>query len=138
MNKDIAKPGRPMITINDFAKDWQEQLLKLSEEGASIVELSASLGISREHFYQLSKRDPIFSDTIKECKRRSEAWWERVGRQNLTNKEFNYTGWYMNMKNRFGWADKTTSDVTVHMPTPILGGESRKVIDVEMEGEDGN
>lgn len=100
------KGGRPMITLSDLPDQWDEKITALAREGASIVELSVTLGISRDTFYQLSKRDQKFSDTIKKCKELSEAWWEKQGRTKLETKEFNYTGWYMNMKNRFGWRDK--------------------------------
>jgi len=98
--------GRPLIGLSDLPEGWEKIILNLSKEGASIIELSVELGISRDTFYELSKRDEYFSDTVKRCKDESEAWWTRKGRKNLDNKDFSYTGWYMNMKNRFNWSDK--------------------------------
>jgi hypothetical protein len=118
-----SKGGRPLIQLPN---DYKDIMLELAKEGASIVELSVALSISRDTFYEISKRDTVFSDTIKKCKELSEAWWERSGRTNLMNKEFNYTGWYMNMKNRFNWKDR--QDVTTNdkdLPQPILSGLSR-------------
>ena len=107
----MGEVGRPRIELSDLPENWKEKCLTLAEEGASIVELSVMLEISRDTFYALSEREEEFSDTVKRCKELSEAWWERSGRTNLMNKEFNYTGWYMNMKNRFGWRDKTEQDI---------------------------
>jgi len=101
--------GRPQIQL---PSNYELIMTELAKEGASIVELAIALSISRDTFYEISKRDKDFSDTIKRCKELSEAWWERSGRINLSNKEFNYTGWYMNMKNRFGWKDR--QDVTTN------------------------
>lgn len=115
--------GRPIIELKDLPEGWEQTILELSSEGASIIELAVELGISRDTFYELSKRDNTFSDTVKKCKDLSEAWWTRKGRKNLENKDFNYTGWYMNMKNRFNWADKQEVDHTTKgesiNPTPI-------------------
>lgn len=102
----MAKKGRPLITLNDLPENWERDILNLAKIGGSIVEIAVLLGISRDTFYALSERDDYFSDTVKRCKQLSEAWWVSKGRTELDNKDFSFTGWYMNMKNRFGWADK--------------------------------
>lgn len=102
----MKKVGRPLITLNDLPENWESEIVDLAKKGGSIVEIAVLLGISRDTFYALSERDEIFSDTVKKCKQLSEAWWLKKGRTELDNKDFSFTGWYMNMKNRFGWADK--------------------------------
>ena len=42
----------------------------------------------------------------------SHAWWESQGRINLRNKQFNAALWTINMKNRFGWSEKTEQSMT--------------------------
>jgi len=120
MEENKNKPkGRPPVTTDSLPENWRESIIALSKEGASFVELAVELGIARSTMYLLIDRDPEFSDTLKECKRHCEAWWKRVGRTNLENKEFSYTGWYMNMKNRFGWTDRvdnTTKGESINAP----------------------
>lgn len=108
--------GRPLEHF-DLAEGWQDQVLELYSEGASDVEVKALIyqlrgSFSNDLWDRWRKEEEQFSETIKVGKMISNAWWEKSGRKNLDNKEFSYTGWYMNMKNRFGWADKTEIDHT--------------------------
>jgi transposase len=81
-------------------------VIELMREGASQDEVIGHLDISRETFYRWKEENQEFSDSIKRGRSLSLTWWERQGRLSLKDREFNYTGWYMNMKNRFKWADK--------------------------------
>lgn len=108
----MAHAGRPVETINDLPEKWYNDLLELYKEGASDVEIKALIytwrgSFSNDLWERWLKDEPQFSETIKVGKMLSEAWWHKSGRTNLKDKEFSYTGWYMQMKNRFGWVDKT-------------------------------
>jgi len=117
MSSEKKKMGRPRIEVSDLPEDWKEIILDLSSQGASIVELAVAIDVGRNTFYELSERDQDFSNTVKRCKELCEVWWVRNGRTNLGNKEFSYTGWYMNMKNRFNWADKQETKVSGELTT---------------------
>lgn len=112
----MAKAGRPKAEL-DLPEGWQDEIISLYSEGASDVEVKALIigwrgSISNDLWERWMQEEKDFSETIKIGKALSAAWWERVGRKQLGNKEFSYTGWYMNMKNRFGWADKQVIDNT--------------------------
>lgn len=101
------KIGRPKITTADFDEQWKKQIIDLMQFGASRFEVYAMLDISDTTFARLMREDEEFSRTIKHGERLSRAWWENIARTHIRSKEFNSTLWYMNMKNRFGWVDKT-------------------------------
>lgn len=108
------KAGRPKSQL-DLPEGWKETLLELYAQGGSNVEAQALIidwrgSCSNDLWARWLKEEPEFSETIKKGKVLCEAWWVKNGRSNLTNKEFNYTGFYMQMKNRFGWRDKIETD----------------------------
>lgn len=97
-----------MSRPSKYKEEMLDVIIELMREGASKTEVCAALDITFETFSQWMK-DPnkeAFSDAVKRGELLSQAWWERKGRISLESRDFNYTGWYMNMKNRFNWADK--------------------------------
>lgn len=107
--------GRPRIEISSLWDNWVNDIIDLYKEGGSDVEVRCMI-LDRCGFgsYTLWDRwiseSDEFGEVIKMGRMLSEAWWNKNGRINLQNKDFNYTGWYMQMKNRFGWKDKQEVD----------------------------
>ena len=99
--------ARPKITTDDFPENWENGIIELASQGASDVEIRDYLnGICHETWARLIEEDKEFSETVKKARLKCQVWWEKKGRLNLDEKDFSATLWYMNMKNRFGWADK--------------------------------
>ena len=110
------KTGRPLIPHeNDLPKGWQEIILKLSSKGYSDVEIRAHLCLLSGKFdhntwYALKNNNEEFIETLEKAKLLCEAWWEKKGRENLFHSKsdvFETACWFINMKNRFKWTDKT-------------------------------
>ena len=115
------KAGRPKERIEDLPEGWYNQILSLYREGASDVEVKALIydwrgSFSNDLWERWMKEETQFSETIKTGRLISEAWWHKEGRTSLREKEFNYTGWYMQMKNRFGWKDSQQIDTNIKFP----------------------
>lgn len=111
------KGGRPKENLSSLPEGWEEDILNLYREGASNVEVKAWIHEQRGSFSgdlwnRWMLEEEKFSTTIKKGIELANAWWERMGRKNLANKDFSSTLWYMNMKNRYGWRDKQEIDVT--------------------------
>lgn len=115
--------GRPLIKLSDLSPEWQKIVIDEFAVGASLQEIYGYLDISESTFKRLCRDEPEFSRTIKRGLRLSQKWWLEVGRKYIRDKDFNATLWYMNMKNRFDWADKkeikqdiTSNGETVSQP----------------------
>lgn len=109
--------GRPTEDLSSLPENWYNVVLDLYKDGASDVEVKSLIyewrgSFSNDLWDRWLKEEPQFSETIKTGKLLAESWWSKTGRTNLENKEFSFTGWYMNMKNRYGWKDKTETDLT--------------------------
>jgi hypothetical protein len=104
-------------------------LKEMMREGASQIEVMAKLNITKETFNNWIIEYDEFSVSFEIGKVQSQAWWEKLGRDNITNPKFKHPFWNMNMKNRFLWSDKPENEedkaVTfiVESPIPHYPGE---------------
>jgi len=94
--------GRP----TKYRKEYCETIIPLMAEGMAKVEVCAKLGIDYNTFMSWQDKHPKFFLSVKKGDKLSKAWWMKQGRIALRDGTFNSTLWYMNMKNRHGWADK--------------------------------
>jgi len=109
--------ARPKKTLNNLPKNWKDIIFNIKKDGGSDVEVRVALDISVDLWDRFKKEIEEFSETIKKGTDLCEAWWMKRGRE-LDNKQFNAVLWYMNMKNRFGWKDKsdiTSGDKTIEL-----------------------
>ncbi len=84
----------------------------MGKVGYSFEEMAWELDVWVQTFYDWKKKYPEFNDAMKKASALSEGWWRKQARQNLKSRVFRDHLWFMNMKNRFGWADKTQQDGT--------------------------
>ena len=109
--------GRPKEDLSSLPENWAQEILSLYAEGGSDAEARAMIYRWRDSFSnnlwdRWMEEEPEFWGTIKKGRQLSEAWWQNEGRTSLRDKDFSYVGWYMNMKNRFGWADNQKHDIS--------------------------
>lgn len=111
--------GRP----TKYKKEMGETVITQMTDGASKIEVCAELGICYDTFLAWQEEHPEFLESVKRGEQLSESWWMKNGRTNLENPKFNYTGWYMNMKNRHGWKDKQETAHTGSLTVVIGDGD---------------
>lgn len=110
MSEEVKNKKHPGGRPTKYVPKMCEKVIELMSEGASKTEVAAELGICWDTFGRWQNENEEFSEACKKGEKLSEAWWQRIARENLIyhpkSSQLNATLWYMNMKNRFGWRDK--------------------------------
>ena len=117
----MARTGRP----KDSSK-YKPEMDAIAEEflasGYSLEALAGRLLIDRDTLYEWMKKGgdyfkPTFSEAVKRGIDRGRYFWEKIGVEmstmNSKARPGNFVTWIFNMKNRYGWTDKTDAPVAV-------------------------
>lgn len=119
------KAGAPLKAFEPW-DNWQNEILDLYKEGASNIEIKCLImdkmdtTLSNDLWTRWMKDEVKLSETVKRGLIYSQMWWEKVGREGINTdsmqetKKVNYTGWKLNMNNRFAhdWKDKQEIETT--------------------------
>jgi hypothetical protein len=107
----IKKPnGRP----SDYRPEYDKKIIEVMQEGASLVEFCAEIGVCRDTPYEWAEKHESFSYAFTRARLLCQAWWEKQGRENLSDtfmdgsgKKFNDRLWNKNVSCRFrdDWTD---------------------------------
>jgi hypothetical protein len=88
--------------------------------GAADVEIARILEMTESQFYDTEAENQAFATFVAKGRTLAKAFWYELSRKNVKNKEFNTPLYVINMKNRYGWADKVdTNDTTDKDPVNL-------------------
>lgn len=99
-----------MHLLQKLPTDWAEVVSSGYLKGMADVEIRRELKITKGLWDALYNdvESHSFREIVNIGREYAQAWWLTKGREALHDKSFNANLWHMNMKNRYGWSDKTT------------------------------
>lgn len=96
-----------------YRKAMDDEAEEFLASGYSLHALAGQMLIDETTLFEWLKEDgryfkPTFSKSVKRGLNRGRLFWEEIGVRMSTSKHpGNFVTWIFNMKNRYGWADKT-------------------------------
>lgn len=96
-----------MTDTGTSGRIWAAKVIELYTQGYSDAEVAAEMKITIREYHKQITDNPTFGKLVEFGRTLSLAWWEGQARKNISNKSFNTPLWVFNMKNKFGWADRT-------------------------------
>ena len=106
-------------TLSEQTPSKLDACLDLCREGAGDVEIAEQLSLTMKQFRGRCESNEAFRTFVDKGSTIAQAWWWRQGRTNLKNKNFLHGMWAFNMKNRYGWAEKTDTTTTGELDLDI-------------------
>lgn len=73
-------------------------------QGKSMLETSFDMGFCINTINKWRREHEDFEKAVNIGKSLAEGWWQKQGRENISNPYFNQNLWLMNMANRYAWS----------------------------------
>lgn len=101
--KEKRNPWRP----TKYRPDFCQIAVDILSSGRSYAALAAELGVGKSSIVDWEKQHPDFSHALKIGLAKAESIWEEH-----RPAEVPPAIWIFTMKNRFGWRDKSETEIT--------------------------
>lgn len=118
---EAAKVKRPVGRPSKYKPEYCERVIELAKEGAGWAEYAAEFEVDRPTLYDWAAAHEDFSTALTRAKVLEQAWFEREGRLNLRNREFNANLWGKSVSARF------RDDYTERKETQLTGANGGAV-----------
>lgn len=103
--------GRP----TKYDPKYCEMLIEHMGQGMSFESFAGLIGVTRKLLYDWEKAHPSFLHAKRLGTDKSLCWWESQGQRGLWSTKdgpnLNTTNFIWQMKNRFGWKDKSDAEI---------------------------
>lgn len=102
-----------------YKEEYCEKIIDYMATGKSKEAFCGEIGIHRDTLYEWIKKHEDFKEACKYAEAKCQNFWEELGVQMAIHGQGNATAWIFNMKNRFGWRDKTETEISTGAATNI-------------------
>jgi hypothetical protein len=109
--------GRP----SSYDPSYCDKVIEYGKAGKSITWMAATIGVTRQTFFNWADTHPEFLDALTRAKELAQLWWEDAGQMGMTSDKFNSSVWSRSMAARFpeDWREKTSTEVTGDAKKPV-------------------
>lgn len=95
-------PSRPRGRPSLYNPVFCDRVLELAAEGCGKAEIAATLGVTAKTLSSWAKAHEEFREAMIHAKELEYAWWLAAGRKGQFMRNWNASGWALQMRNRFG------------------------------------